>query len=104
MARIIAPVSVTPSQIAIGDVSSGQVKSDRFVVKGKRPFKITEIQCADDRFEFKLPADAKAVHVIPFAFRGEHGASGDFRQSLIIKTDLGESFVAECIVTGQVIR
>ncbi len=104
MARIVAPVSVTPSQIAIGDVPTGQVKSDRFIVKGKRPFKITEIQCADQRFEFKLPNDAKPVHVIPFVFRGEEGASGDFRQSLLIKTDLGESFVAECIVTGQVIR
>jgi Protein of unknown function (DUF1573) len=104
MARIVAPVSVTPNQIAIGDVSTGQVKSDRFIVKGKRPFKITEIQCADDRFEFKLPNDSKPVHVIPFAFRGEDGASGDFRQSLIIKTDLGESFAAECIVTGQVVR
>lgn len=104
MARIIAPVSVTPSQIAIGDVSSGQVKSERFIVKGKRPFKITEIQCADARFEFKLPSDSKPVHVIPFAFHGEDSTSGDFRQSLLIKTDLGESFVAECIVTGQVVR
>ncbi len=104
MARIVSPVSVTPSQIAIGDVPTGQTKSDRFIVKGKRPFKITEIQCADNRFEFKLPNDSKPVHVIPFAFRGKDGASGDFRQSLIIKTDLGESFVAECIVTGQVVR
>jgi hypothetical protein len=104
MARIAAPVSVTPNQIAIGDITVGQIKSDRFVVKGKRPFKITEIKCADPRFEFKLPNDARPVHVIPFAFRGEEGTSGDFRQSLIIKTDLGESYVAECIVTGQVIR
>ena len=104
MARIVAPVSVTPSQIAFGDVTSGQVKSERFIVKGKRPFKITEIQCSDERFEFKLPSDSKPVHVIPFAFHGEQGASGDFRQSLLIKTDLGESFVAECIVTGQVVR
>ncbi len=104
MARIIPPVSVTPSQIAFGDVPSGQVKSERFIVKGKRPFKITEIQCADERFEFKVPSDSKPVHVIPFAFHGEQGSSGDFRQSLLIKTDLGESFVAECIVTGQVVR
>ena len=104
MARIVSPVSITPSQIAMGDVSNGQTKSERFIVKGKRPFKITEIQCADERFEFKLPNDAKPVHVIPFAFRGDQGTSGDFRQSVLIKTDLGESFVAECIVTGQVIR
>ena len=104
MARIVAPVSVTPNQIAMGDVTTGQTKADRFIVKGKRPFKITEIQCEDDRFEFKLPSDSKPVHVIPFAFRGEEGASGDFRQSLLIKTDLGESFVAECVVTGQVVR
>ena len=104
MAKVVAPVSVTPSQIAMGDISNGQIKSDRFIVKGKRPFKITEIQCSDDRFEFKLPSDSKPVHVIPFAFRGEEGTNADIRQSLLIKTDLGESFVAECIVTGQVVR
>lgn len=104
MARVVAPVSITPSQIAIGDVTNGETKSDRFIVKGKKPFKITEIQCTDDRFAFKIPTDAKPVHVIPFAFNGENGASGDFRQSLLIKTDLGESFVAECVVTGQVVR
>jgi hypothetical protein len=104
MARIAAPVSVTPSQIAIGDVTTGQIKSERFIVKGKLPFRITEIQCDDERFEFKVPSDSKPVHVIPFAFRGEKGASGDFRQSLLIKTDLGENFIAECVVTGQVVR
>jgi Protein of unknown function (DUF1573) len=104
-AKIAAPVTVTPSQIALGEVVDGQTKSDRFIVKGNRPFRITEIQCLDKRFEFKLPKDAKPVHVIPFAFHGE-GVAGteSVKQSLLIKTDMGESIVAECIVTGQVVR
>ncbi len=104
-AKIAAPVTVTPNQIALGDVIDGQTKSDRFIVKGNRPFRITEIQCLDKRFEFKLPKDAKPVHVIPFAFHGEGVAGGEsVKQSLLIKTDMGESIVAECIVTGQVVR
>lgn len=105
MAKIAAPVTVTPMQIALGDVAAGQLKADRFIVKGSRPFRITEIQCADGRFEFKVPADAKPVHVIPFAFRGENREGADVvKQSLLIKTDIGENIVAECIVTGQVVR
>jgi hypothetical protein len=106
LARVIAPVTVTPTQIAMGDVTAGQVRSERFIVKGNRPFRVTEIQCADSRFQFKLPTDAKPVHVIPFEFRGDPPTenSGSFQQSLIIKTDLGESIIAECQISGQVIR
>jgi hypothetical protein len=104
-ARILAPVTVTPQQIALGSVTDGQTKSDRFVVKGIKPFRITEIQCGDDRFEFKVPRDAKPVHVIPFAFRGNGTPGAEaIQQSLLIKTDMGENIVAECIVTGQVVR
>ncbi len=104
-AKIAAPVTVTPMQIALGEVSEGKLKADRFIVKGNRPFRITEIQCADGRFEFKIPSDSKPVHVVPFAFRGENREGADVvKQSLLIKTDIGENIVAECIVTGQVVR
>lgn len=104
-AKIAAPVTVTPNQIALGEVQDGQVRSDRFIVKGNKPFRITEIQCLDKRFEFKVPQDARPVHVIPFAFHGQ-GVEGSesLKQSLLIKTDLGESIVAECVVTGQIVR
>jgi hypothetical protein len=106
MARIAAPVSVTPTQIALGSVSLGQTKAERFIVKGSRPFRIIDIECDDQRFEFKLPAEAKTVHVVPFAFHGKEMPDREqpFEQALRIKTDMGDSIVAECIISGQVTR
>jgi hypothetical protein len=104
-ARIAAPLTVTPMQIALGDINAGQIKADRFIVKGSRPFRITEIRCPDGRFQFKIPSDAKPVHVIPFAFRGENReGDGAIKQPLLIKTDIGGSMVAEIVVTGNMVR
>lgn len=102
-ARIIPPVSISPPQILLGRLTSTDKSQQRFVIKSKKPFKITAIECEDSRFQFKIPSDERPVHVIPFEFTGSE-TTGDFRQKVIVQTSLGEKFAAECVVIGQVIK
>jgi len=106
--RIIPPISVAPALISLGDVTAGQSKQQRFVVKGKKPFKIVDIACADSRFEFKPTPASQPVHIVPFEFKSNEFKTdndiGGFKETVVIKTDLGETFIAECTVSGQVIH
>ena len=106
--RVVPPITVAPSLIGLGDISAGQTKQQRFVVKGNKPFKIVDVTCPDSRFQFKPDIESKAVHVVPFEFVTEASKDekqlGDFKQTVLVKTDLGEAFVAECTVSGKLIH
>ena len=106
--RVVPPITVAPSLIGLGDISAGQTKQQRFVVKGNKPFKIVDVTCPDSRFQFKPDIESKAVHVVPFEFVTEalkdEKQLGDFKQTVLVKTDLGEAFVAECTVSGKLIH
>jgi len=106
--RVVPPITVAPSLIGLGDITAGQTKQQRFVVKGNKPFKIVDVTCPDSRFQFKPDIESKAVHVVPFEFVTEalkdEKQLGDFKQTVLVKTDLGEAFVAECTVSGKLIH
>jgi len=106
--RVVPPITVAPSLIGLGDITAGQTKQQRFVVKGNKPFKIVDVTCPDSRFQFKPDIESKALHVVPFEFVTEalndEKQLGDFKQTVLVKTDLGEAFVAECTVSGKLIH
>ncbi len=101
--RILAPVAITPQLVSLGDIQEGSVARQKFIVRAKQPFVIQKIECQDDRFQFQIPKESKNVHIVPFEFRGEIG-QGEFRQRIIVKTDMGEAIQAECIISGHVIH
>jgi hypothetical protein len=108
LGRVVPPITVAPALIGLGDVTAGQTKQQRFVVKGNKPFKIVDVTCPDSRFQFKPDVESKAVHVVPFEFvtatSEDEKQLGDFKQTVLVKTDLGEAFVAECTVSGKLIH
>jgi hypothetical protein len=57
-------------------------------VRGKKPFKIVDIKCADKSFEIDPPKDAKLVHVIPVIFTAGDDP-GRVAQKISIETDQG---------------
>ncbi len=101
--RILAPVAITPQLVSLGDIQEGSVVRQKFIVRAKQPFVIQNIECQDDRFQFQIPKESKNVHIVPFEFRGEIG-QGEFRQRIIVKTNMGEAIQAECIISGHVIH
>ena len=106
-ARIIPPVSISPTFVSLGDISKGKSIQNRLIVRSKKPFSITGVDCEDGRFEFKVPEGAKTVHIVPFTFAGKltnDQDSGSLKQKITVKTSLGEDMSAEVTVAGRVIN
>jgi len=103
-ARVRPPVTVTPEKILLGDLKKGDSKQQRLVVKAKKPFGITKIDCEDKRFEFSIPDGEKPVHLIQFTFRGEYESpeGQSVHQKVLIETSLGEK--VETVVFGRVLE
>jgi hypothetical protein len=77
------------------------------LVRAKKPFAISGIECEDKRFEFNIPEGTRTAHVIPFTFRGElltPEDNGNLKQKVVIKTSLGEEMVAESVISGRVVH
>lgn len=103
-ARILPPVTVSPEQILLGDLKKGDSKQQRLVVKSKKPFSISKIDCDDKRFEFTLPEGEKPVHVLQFTFRGEYDTpeGQSVHQKVRIETSTGDT--VETTVMGRVVE
>ncbi len=106
-ARVIPPVSISPVFVSLGDVEKGKSVQNRLIVRAKKPFVITGVDCPDSRFQFTLPEGSKSLHVIPFAFKGEMlegKANGALKEKVTVKTSLGDDMSAEVTVAGRVIN
>ena len=106
-ARVIPPVSISPTFVALGDVGKGKSIQNRLIVRSRKPFSITGVDCVDDRFEFNLPEGAKTLHIVPFTFKGkllDDKDSGSLKQKITVKTSLGDDMSAEVTVAGRVVH
>ncbi|HEX3727848.1 MAG TPA: DUF1573 domain-containing protein [Pirellulales bacterium] len=100
-ARIVSDITIHPSQLFLGIVHPGQKITKKLVIRGKKPFKILEVQCADKSFLFEMPKEAKSVHLIPVVFTA--GADpGRIDQKISILTDQG-SMAQVCTAIGEVV-
>ncbi len=106
-ARVVPPVSISPVFVSLGDVGMGKSVLNRLMVRSKKPFSITGVDCPDTRFQFTLPEGAKTLHVIPFTFKGEMlegQANGALRERVTVKTSLGDDMSPEVTIAGRVIN
>ncbi len=87
--RVISDITISPSQLFIGVVHPGQKVTKKLVVRGRRPFKIIDVQCSDKSFEIDAPKDARAVHLIPVVFTAGDDP-GRIAQKISITTDQGD--------------
>lgn len=89
--RVVPSITVSPSSLFMGVVASGETVTKQLVVRGKRPFRILEITCDDESFEFGIAPDGepKLVHLVPVTFLAGKG-TGKVRKTIRIQTDLGE--------------
>ena len=107
IARVIPPVSISPNFVALGDVGTGKSVQNRLIVRSKKPFEITGVDCLDARFDFKVPEGSKTMHVIPYTFKGEllnDEDNGYLKQKITVKTSLGDNLSAEVTVAGRVVH
>jgi len=93
-------LTVSPASLFMGVVKPGQTVTKTIVVKGKQPFKITEVQCADGCFDFKTSTEAKTLHLVPVVFKAD--GLGKISQTIEIRTDIGDGLVAKCLATATI--
>ncbi|VAX38584.1 hypothetical protein MNBD_PLANCTO02-2040 [hydrothermal vent metagenome] len=66
-ANVEADITITPPLLSFGKLAMGEKSTRRLVLKGRRPFTITTIECNSNNecFRITLPKEAKRVHVLP---------------------------------------
>jgi hypothetical protein len=89
--RVTPSITVSPTELFMGVVQPGQKVTKQLVVKGKKPFRILSVSCADKSFQFDTSkeASAKELHLIPVTFTASADA-GKVVKTIKIKTDQGE--------------
>jgi hypothetical protein len=101
--QIVADLSVSPASLFLGVVHPGQKVTKQLVVRGKKPFRIKQIECEDKSFSFKAPEAAAAVHLVPVTF--EAGSEpGKVTEKIRIHTDLGEGVASELNAYAEVVK
>jgi hypothetical protein len=100
--QVLSPITVSPGSLFLGIVQAGQEVTKQLVVKGKQPFKIMEIECEDDCFQFETNDDARPLHLIPVTFTAGD-QTGKVSQTIRIKTDLNGA-VGEVLAHVQVVE
>lgn len=98
----VTPPLVMPVSVELGTIKVGKVHSTIIFVKSKQEFAITDIECEDERFKFKIPEGAKRVHSIPVEFAAGDTAGG-FRHRIKVKTNLESDNEASTLVSGNVV-
>jgi hypothetical protein len=85
-ARIASAISVSPSTLFMGVLQPGQTVKKQLLVRGKKPFRITDVRCDDKSFAVTPSDEAKAVHLVPVEFTAE-GKSGKVSREITLITD-----------------
>lgn len=100
---VVTPdIMIMPPVVNVGAVSPGQTKISKIVVRGKKPFQIEDIDCADmaDCFKADLSTDSKALHQVPIQFNVPN-RPGKFSEELVVKIT-GRSEPLRFNVTGVI--
>jgi Protein of unknown function (DUF1573) len=93
-ANIEPSIAVSPQLLALGDLKSGEVIKQMLVLKGRQPFKVTEVSSDVFDVTFEASDEARPLHMLPLTITPREG-TGLTQGKLIVKTDLaGESDVS----------
>ena len=89
IANIESPLQVSPKEIALGKIVVGEPLQQRIVLKGRKPFRVLDINSTVADVVFKPTKDAKRAHLINITLAANsHRSSGLVQGQLSIKTDL----------------
>jgi hypothetical protein len=86
--RVTSDITISPTKLFIGVVHPGQKVTKNLVVRGKKPFKIVDVDCGDKCFQIQASKDAKSVHLIPVVFTAGDDP-GRVSQTISLRTDHG---------------
>jgi hypothetical protein len=93
--------SVTPSQLVLGDVPAGTQLTKKIVVRGKEPFKIVDVTCGEECFDFKTDAESRALHFVEVTIRAGE-SPGKLQTPIRIITDR-DNREATCLASATIV-
>ncbi|WP_231742006.1 DUF1573 domain-containing protein [Stieleria varia] len=99
--RVRPPLSISPAAMSFGTVQPGATVSKRVLLRGEKPFAVTQVICPDSRFQFDLPEGSKTFHVlnVRFAAGAEPARVG---QEIRVVTDMNDGKSVTCVLTGTI--
>jgi Protein of unknown function (DUF1573) len=99
--EIESALSVSPSTVVLGQLKPGAEAERRVIVRGVKPFKITQVEGADGELTVKdSTEDSKPIHVL--TVRLKPSKPGEFNRTLKIVTDLKDDSAIEFQAKAQV--
>ncbi|MEO1529654.1 MAG: DUF1573 domain-containing protein [Planctomycetota bacterium] len=101
--RVRPSLSVSPAALSLGTAEPSSIIEKRVLVRGDEPFRISDVVCSDDRFEFVIPDEAKKIHFVTIRFKAGAGADR-IAQEIRFETDLKGGKAVNCVVTGSLGR
>ncbi len=99
--RVVPEISVTPETLVLGEMKPGDVITKKIVVRGKKPFKILDIGCGDDCFQFKSDNTSRLIHLVEITYRANENP-GKMNRLVHIQTDRGDNRFATCAVSATI--
>ena len=85
-ANVIPEISVTPKFYSFGEMLTQETKKVRLVVRGKKPFRITNVKSDDNCFTFDYSDQEKQIHLVEVTYTPV-GYSGEIKVPVQISTD-----------------
>jgi hypothetical protein len=99
--EVESALSVSTDNVALGEVKVNGENERRVVLRGAQPFKVTEIEGADDELIVKDSTDeAKQVHVLTVKIKPTK--AGEIKRKIKVKTDLKEENEIDFKVTATI--
>jgi hypothetical protein len=93
--------SVTPAQLVLGNVPEGTHVTRKVVVRGKEPFKILDVTCGEDCFDFKTDSESRALHFVEVTIRAGQ-APAKLQTPIKIVTDR-DNRAATLVATANIV-
>jgi hypothetical protein len=99
--EIESALSVSPPAITLGQIPMGGQVERKVIIRGTKPFKITDVRGADnDLVVSDSSSESEAVHVLTVTLKGNK--PGDLNRTLRVITDLKEDGEIDFHAQGQV--
>lgn len=101
--EIESALTISPSTVDLGQLKVGGQIERKVIVRGVRPFRVTEVKGGDDQLKVRdTTTDSKPVHVLAVTLHPSK--AGDFQRALRVLTDLQDEseieFQAKARVTA----
>ena len=100
--EIESALSINPDNVTLGAVKTQTEHERRIIVRGVKPFKITQIEGTDNQILVRdNTTQAKPVHVLTVKLRA--GQPGELNRTLRILTDLADDNKIDFHVSAQIV-